>query len=515
MAKICPKCGREYEGDSCPYCEKPKILVNREAYEKRRAAYESRQDGRKADRRIKTRRPHKSVRPAASKTQRSLNAVLRVLYERVQDVLYYLRKFAVRFRRVILTAAAVCMLLLICVSAGRGIWRYSHTHLWVYDGGVTSQVDGDSLTGVSDGRTTFWSDTGKAYFSVLPADLADETIKSLAVSKSGRYFAAVIYTGGRNVVCRWKSKDPEGYEKIATEDQDVELAGIGDSGALFYLLNPSSETNWAYSGSGATAYFARSGGSSVRVDVGVTQFHGTPESGSAVYIRDGALYQFSSDSRGAITTREIASDASDLQVLQPGTDGVYTQAGGTVLESGSAYIYRTGGTYFLADGSSTEKLWDSGQSLTFFMKGKTPVYAVDGSGIWTEENGVLVRTAGGAVGSTYVWLAGSRKLLFTNEQGEVCMLSGRKMQVPDGSLTGAKLSAVSGYNGAAAQTSLSVYLISASGKVTELPGAGNAGQVAVFRGKTYAAGSDGQLLVFDGGGGVISPGAAVKIWIQQ
>ncbi|MDD6789983.1 MAG: hypothetical protein PUE04_07760, partial [Lachnospira sp.] len=73
----------------------------------------------------------------------------------------------------------------------------------------------------------------------------------------------------------------------------------------------------------------------------------------------------------------------------------------------------------------------------------------------------------------------------------------------------------SGLNGAAAETSSGISLVSVAGKVTELAGAGNAEQVVVFRGKTYAAGKDGQLLVFDGRGEVASPGAAVKIWIQQ
>ncbi len=511
MAKICPKCGREYEGDSCPYCEKPKVLVNREAYEKRRAAYERRQGTRRSSVTGKRRKS----RPAASKTLRSLNAALAFLYDKAQDILYYLGKLARRFRKVIIAAVAVFLLLLICISAGSGMWRYMHTHLWVYADGTTSQVDGGKLSDVSEGRTTFWSDYGKAYFSDIPSDLAGAVVKSLAVSKNGKYFAAVVYTGGRNVVCRWKSGNPEGYERIASEEQDVEFAGLGDSGALFFLVNPSSQTNWAYSGSGATAFFARSGGSSVRVDVDVSQFHGTPESGSAVYIRDGVLYQFSSDSRGTIHTQEIAQGASDLQVPETGKDGVYTQAGGAVLESGAAYIYRKEGTYYLADGSRTEKLWECGQSLTFFMRGRTPAYAVDGSGVFMQENGVLVRAAGGAADSTYVWLAGSGKLLFTDEHGEVCVLSGRKIKVLPESLRGAKLSAVSGLNGAAAETSSGISLVSVAGKVTELAGAGNAEQVVVFRGKTYAAGKDGQLLVFDGRGEVASPGAAVKIWIQQ
>ncbi|MDD6788476.1 MAG: hypothetical protein PUE04_00005, partial [Lachnospira sp.] len=356
MAKICPKCGREYEGDSCPYCEKPKVLVNREAYEKRRAAYERRQGTRRSSVTGKRRKS----RPAASKTLRSLNAAFAFLYDKAQDILYYLGKFARRFRKVIIAAVAVFLLLLICISAGSGMWRYMHTHLWVYADGTTSQVDGGKLSDVSEGRTTFWSDYGKAYFSDIPSDLAGAVVKSLAVSKNGKYFAAVVYTGGRNVVCRWKSGNPEGYEKIASEEQDVEFAGLADSGALFFLVNPSSQTNWAYSGSGATAFFARSGGSSVRVDVDVSQFHGTPESGSAVYIRDGVLYQFSSDSRGTIHTQEIAQSASDLQVPETGKDGVYTQAGGAVLESGAAYIYRKEGTYYLADGSRTEKLWECG-----------------------------------------------------------------------------------------------------------------------------------------------------------
>lgn len=513
MAKICPKCGREYEGDSCPYCEKPKILVNQEAYEKRKAVYErAQQGGRKGEiRRKGSAGPHRRRKTNVSPIVRKLYTGLDFLYERLLDLIWYLRKF----RRKIITAAAVCLLLLICVFAGRGIWSWRHTYLWVFADGVTSQVDGDTLTQVDGNQLTFWSDTGKAYFSDLPDDLADGTIQETAVSEGGQYFAAVVYTAGRNVVCRWKNGDPNGYQRLATESSDVDLCGISDSGALFYLLSTSSEENWAYSGSGFAVYFARSGGSSVRVGIDVTQFHGTPSEGSAIYIKDGDLHFFQSDENGGISDEVIAEYISDLQVPDPVHEGVFTNTNGTVLESGSKYIYRSDGTYWLSDGKSTEKIWDSDASLIFFMSGDKAVYAYDSSGIWTEENGVLVKTTSAAADSTYVWLADSKKLLFTNDQGEVCVLSGRKMEVLMDGLTGAKLSYVEGFRGAAVGTDSSVTLIRPSGETQVLEGAFNAEQVVVFRGNTYAVGEDGQLFVYDKNYSRTSPGSAVRIWIQQ
>ena len=40
---ICPKCGQEYEGDKCPRCSGPEIIVNNADYLKRRRAYEEKQ----------------------------------------------------------------------------------------------------------------------------------------------------------------------------------------------------------------------------------------------------------------------------------------------------------------------------------------------------------------------------------------------------------------------------------------------------------------------------------------
>ena len=511
MAKICPKCGREYEGDSCPYCEKPKVLVNQEAYEKRRAAYEkAQQRGGRKRRTGKKKKPSHRI-TSASPFLRGLNAFLDFLYERLQDLFYYLRKF----RKKIFTAAAVCLLLLICVFAVRNIWTYQHTHLWVYADDVTSEADKDTLAEVSDGKVTFWTDTGKAYFSDLPDDLADGTVKETAVSPKGRYFAAAVYLSGKTQVCRWKSGDPNGYQRLATESSEVNLCGISDTGALFYLLNSSSENNWAYSGSGETAYFARSGESAVRININVSQFHGTPSDSSALYIKDGDLHKFTSTADGGINDKVLVSGASDLQVPDLNHEGVYTKTDSAVLRSGDSYIYRADGTYYLADGRKIQKIWDSTASLTFFMKDDTAVYAYDSTGIWTQENGVLVKTTSSAPDSTYVWLAGSKKLLFVNDQGEICLLSGRKFKVLEDSLESVKLSYVTGFNGAAFRAADGVTLISPAEDTQELDGAANADQVVVFRGKTYAVSGEGQLLIYDKKGSRTSPGAALRIWIQQ
>ena len=42
---ICPKCGQEYEGDKCPRCNGPEVIVNNADYLKRKRAYEEKQAG--------------------------------------------------------------------------------------------------------------------------------------------------------------------------------------------------------------------------------------------------------------------------------------------------------------------------------------------------------------------------------------------------------------------------------------------------------------------------------------
>ncbi|MDO5402702.1 MAG: hypothetical protein Q4F11_04615, partial [Eubacteriales bacterium] len=41
--KICPKCGREYEGKACSFCTGPEIVVNNNEYLQRKKAYEEKQ----------------------------------------------------------------------------------------------------------------------------------------------------------------------------------------------------------------------------------------------------------------------------------------------------------------------------------------------------------------------------------------------------------------------------------------------------------------------------------------
>ena len=40
---ICPKCGNEFEGTTCPKCNSPAILVNASDYERRRREWEERE----------------------------------------------------------------------------------------------------------------------------------------------------------------------------------------------------------------------------------------------------------------------------------------------------------------------------------------------------------------------------------------------------------------------------------------------------------------------------------------
>ena len=45
---LCPKCGQEYEGDKCPRCSGPQIIVNNSDYLRRKKAYEEKQAGKKS-----------------------------------------------------------------------------------------------------------------------------------------------------------------------------------------------------------------------------------------------------------------------------------------------------------------------------------------------------------------------------------------------------------------------------------------------------------------------------------
>lgn len=45
---LCPKCGQEYEGDKCPRCSGPQIIVNSSDYLRRKKAYEEKQAGKKS-----------------------------------------------------------------------------------------------------------------------------------------------------------------------------------------------------------------------------------------------------------------------------------------------------------------------------------------------------------------------------------------------------------------------------------------------------------------------------------
>lgn len=532
MAKICPKCGREYEGDSCPYCEKPAIFDNSGEYEQRRAAYEKAQQrgaGRRQARRQDAKRA--AQRKAAAGKRRTRNADARLIKVRaitgrlvrtLLTILGVLAAFFKRQKKRIIAAAAAFVLLLLCVSIGSQVYAEGHTYLYSYADGVTSRLEKEALTEISGGQVSVWNEAGKVFFTDLPADFESAPLQSSVASQNGKYFAAVYYMGGKMVVIRFAAGQPDAYEQLAAEPGAVELAGLDDSGTLFFLTTGSTADNWQYSESGYTAYFASSGASPVRIGVELTDFHADPTSSRALYLKDGKLHSFAQAGKGAVRDDILDENASDLQVESVESSGVYTNASGASWNSRSDFIYKSGSTYYTGNGQKRTQIWDSDQSMLFVSRKGKPVLGISSSGIWQKQSGMVIRTAGLSADSTYVWNEEKGTLFFVNEVGEICLIKGNKMNVLTGDFASPKLSQVEGSDDVAFSSGGHVGLIDHKGAATELTGVSSADQIVSFKGTVYAVGENGSLLSFGKNGkaegsaeGSQDYGTSERIWIQR
>lgn len=216
---LCVKCGREHEGNSCPWCEAPQILINSDDYLKRRQAYEEKQAG---------------LRSASSDSTEHMSEGLENIKNAVNKVSKTVKRM--RGRIIIKPALAIrCLAVLVCLAAVvSGIVlllnRTSYT-LYLRIGEGVYEMTGGEMKHIGEDADIYMTADGKHMYKGSAPSGYEQNVSSRQVSLNGRYYAAVSYTDGAYHLNVWNK---EASHHIVDSKSQIEIIYVTDDGKVIY-----------------------------------------------------------------------------------------------------------------------------------------------------------------------------------------------------------------------------------------------------------------------------------------
>lgn len=204
---ICPKCGNEFEGTTCPKCNSPAILVNASDYERRRREWEEREKQKNSEEQ-KKQKNRDDVRRVAKKIADTDYSQL------VSSNAGRAAGFASRNRRILAMAGAVIAAAIVIIVLINAVTASGKNIFYVSDGSsIYKGMDKNNIICSTD-DVIFNYDRSCAYTYNIVGDIDRQAITGTMVSSNGRYYAAVMYTennGGNNESAAVDGNDDAGY----------------------------------------------------------------------------------------------------------------------------------------------------------------------------------------------------------------------------------------------------------------------------------------------------------------
>ncbi len=242
---ICPKCGQEYMGDSCPYCEKPKVIVNNQEYLARKMEYERKQAGVKSASSSDA-ADSKDMQENMSETDKDVrpDEVFKKLVDKVNNAgagqedapkraTLRKKKRSMLMKRLIITAAIAVLLFTGVFMAVRIIRNNSMTLYTSYNGKIYN-VSGIDSKYVCDSDKAYFKADGKNFcVPDEPAEVSGKTVTERLASDSGRYFTSVVYDDSSKMYTLYLWSDSACY-MLAKNTKSKSAVYVADDGTLVY-----------------------------------------------------------------------------------------------------------------------------------------------------------------------------------------------------------------------------------------------------------------------------------------
>lgn len=248
---ICPKCGQEYEGDKCPRCNGPEVIVNNADYLKRKRAYEEKQAGKgSASSDKETSDKVDSGKGTAGSKKSGQEEVLpdemfrrlkesgsKFAQDAVEKTASQAKKAVKGKKKLIVRIIAAVIVLMLASLAGFGIFKLATRKNYVlymkYNNKIYNVAGIDSKLVCSEDDIVFEADNNSFYMPEFSDEIDKNNIIQKMASKQGKYFTAITYDSMEDKYTLFVWNNSMSL-RLAESSNKKEILYISDKGTIIY-----------------------------------------------------------------------------------------------------------------------------------------------------------------------------------------------------------------------------------------------------------------------------------------
>lgn len=243
---ICPKCGQEYEGDKCPRCNGPEVIVNNADYLKRKRAYEEKQAGKGSASSDKETSENNTADVKNGGQEEVLpDEMFRRLKESgskfaqdaVEKTASQAKKAVKGKKKLIVRIIAAAIVLMLAFLAGFGIFKLATRKNYVlymkYNNKIYNVAGIDSKLVCSEDDIVFEADNNSFYMPEFSDEIDKNNIIQKMASNQGKYFTAITYDSVEDKYTLFVWNNSMSL-RLAESSNKKEILYISDKGTIIY-----------------------------------------------------------------------------------------------------------------------------------------------------------------------------------------------------------------------------------------------------------------------------------------
>lgn len=243
---ICPKCGQEYEGDKCPRCNGPEVIVNNADYLKRKRAYEEKQAGKGSASSDKENSENNTADVKNGGQEEVLpDEMFRRLKESgskfaqdaVEKTASQAKKAVKGKKKLIVRIIAAAIVLMLASLAGFGIFNLATRKNYVlymkYNNKIYNVAGIDSKLVCSEDDIVFEADNNSFYMPEFSDEIDKNNIIQKMASNQGKYFTAITYDSMEDKYTLFVWNNSMSL-RLAESSNKKEILYISDKGTIIY-----------------------------------------------------------------------------------------------------------------------------------------------------------------------------------------------------------------------------------------------------------------------------------------
>ena len=246
---ICPKCGQEYTGDSCPRCEEPKIIVNNQEYLQRKMEYEKKQaevksasssdvdenTARKDKRQVSGEeiKPDEVFRKIVDRAKQESGNAGRAISRRTSKT----KNLSIKMAKRILVVLVAITIAILCAGVITRVVRSNNQTLYTRYNGKIYNVSGIDSQYVCDYDRAYFKIDGKDFYMPdEPEDVAGRNVILKVASDNGRYYLSEVYDENSNRYTLYLWNSDTSY-KLSENSNKKSVIYLSDDGNVVYKEN--------------------------------------------------------------------------------------------------------------------------------------------------------------------------------------------------------------------------------------------------------------------------------------